>query len=93
MRLHLYLNISLSLIILLHTEENIKIFTACLFKDRHYELRQLDVKQKFITKTNRGFQLTSTNFMQPKKANEVRYIKAMGVQGIVVKIRFIMAKN
>ena len=31
--------------------------------------------------------------MQPKKANEVRYIKAMGVQGIVVKIHFIMAKN
>ena len=31
--------------------------------------------------------------MQPKKANEVRYIKAMGVQEIVVKIRFIMAKN
>ena len=48
---------------------------------------QCNIKEKLITDTlNWGFQLTSTNFMQPKSPLiGVRYIKAMGVQRLVVK--------
>ena len=43
------------------------------------------MKEKFITDAlKRGFQLSSTNFMQ-RKVSGGRYIKVMGVQGIVVK--------